>query len=186
MKRHMFKDLEQEQLIINHSLAEECRKHNINFQLIKLVSVLLNAIYSESTIDYNIKYSFSENEDITKRYKSWLKKKSKKLNDLQSQIILKVGSIRISNEEYAGIEEKILIPARLKLINAENIKNIKSTSQRESYIKKLNLFIDQHESNFLRWKKLFRPHHMEALNGLRKEYVNVSLETFEIPIRNNS
>jgi hypothetical protein len=76
-RKHIIKDLEQEQLIINHSLTEECRKHNIDPQFIKLIPVSLNAIHFESTVDYNLKYSFSENEEITKRYNRWLKKKRK-------------------------------------------------------------------------------------------------------------
>jgi hypothetical protein len=49
-----------------------------------------------------------------------------------------------------------------------------------------NLILFQHESNFLRWKEIFRPSLMNDLDELRKEYINASLEVFEIPIRNLS
>jgi len=51
---HMLKELEQEQLIIDHSLAEECKKHNIDFHLIKFIPISQQTTYSTSTVYNNI------------------------------------------------------------------------------------------------------------------------------------
>jgi hypothetical protein len=112
-----------------------------------LILLSQDSTYSESTIYNDIKNKPFGNKNINKKYKKWLKNKTKNLKDLQFQIILKLGVIRSNDKEYAEIEEKVLISARLKLNNA---KNIKFATQRDSYVKKLNLLIEQYESNFIR------------------------------------
>jgi hypothetical protein len=117
-KKQMLKELEQVQLIINHSLAEECRKHDIDPQLIRLIPFSQDSNYSESTVYNNIDIKNNNpfgDKNINKKYKKWLKNKTKNLNDLQSQIVLKLGVIDSNDKEYAEIEEKVLAPARLKL-----------------------------------------------------------------------
>ena len=83
-RKHMLKEFKQEQLIINHSFAKECKKHNSNPQAIRLIPISQDFTYSESTIYSNAENIFFEKDDITKKYKNWLKKKINKLNDLQS------------------------------------------------------------------------------------------------------
>jgi hypothetical protein len=51
--KKLFKELEQEQLIINHFLAEECKKHNIDPQMITLIPVTQDSEYGRSSIIYN-------------------------------------------------------------------------------------------------------------------------------------
>jgi predicted nuclease with TOPRIM domain len=47
--KELFKKFEQEQLIIDYSLAEECKKHNIDPQMVKLIPITQDLEYGRSS-----------------------------------------------------------------------------------------------------------------------------------------
>jgi hypothetical protein len=73
-------------------LVKECKNHNINTQLVKLIPITQHAEYSESTIYNNIQDTFILLKVLIKKYINWLKRKTRKLNRLHSAYISKFGS----------------------------------------------------------------------------------------------
>jgi hypothetical protein len=176
--RYKLNELEQEQLIINHSLFEECKKHNIDAHLIKLIPINDQDTFSTSTVYDNIKDFSTLPKTVVKKHKKWLEHKKDKMNKLKSNFTSLFGHLLGMDDEYKEVEEKILTPARVKLAKAESSTNILSTSV---YIKKLTLLIEQHELDFNHWSIEVRPRLLEKLNCLRKDFVLALLEAFEIP-----
>jgi hypothetical protein len=176
----MLKELEQEQLIINHSLVKECESHNIDVQLIKLIPITQHAAYSESIVYNNIQDTSILPNVVIKKHKRWLEHKAEKLDRLHSSYLSKLGAIQATDDEYRDIEERILAPARKKLENAKTITDI---SARDNYIKKLKFLIELHEEASNSWNNKFRKDRVTDLNQLRTDYILASLEVFEIPTR---
>jgi hypothetical protein len=174
--KKLFKELEQEQLIINHSLAKECKKHNIDPQMIKLILITQDSEYGRSSIIYN--QNLPRVSNYSNQYKKFIKLKNKKLNDLKSTIISDHSYLHATDEEYKNVEEKIVIPGRIKLVNIAS----SAASKKDEYFKTLTKMLEFHEEIINHWKDQGRSNWIRKLEDLRKKYVKLSLKAFKIPI----
>ena len=179
--KEWFKELEQEQLIINHSLAEECKKHDIDPQMIKLIPISQDLEYDKSFVVYNSR-NLPSLSNYTNKYRNFIKSKNKKLNEIKNSFITFFSHLHAEDEENKEIEEKILIPGRIKLAKLAN----NTASRKDEYFKTLTDMLEVYEVNITHWRNQGRSDILRKLDTFRKEYVELSLKEFEIPIRTES
>jgi hypothetical protein len=107
--------------------------------MVKLIPITQDSEYGKSSIVFNQDLPLYSN--CSNQYKKFIKIKNRDLNRLKDSIISKQSYLHATDEENKNIEEKILIPGRIKLANVAS----SATSRKDEYFKTLTKMLETYE-----------------------------------------